>query len=105
VCHDVEFRRGTYGLPWDPKRQVQTAEVVIDGISLKERFTAVGSTGVAIPVGEEVAADLAIWGPDALEESDAPEGFCPCSHLRLHRLWVRRELRANQLRRRHRRVE
>ena len=74
--HDIEFRRGTYGLPWDPEKQVETVEVVIDGVPLSERFEAAGSSGIAILVGD-ITADLAMWGPDSLDESPAAEGFVP----------------------------
>ncbi len=73
----IEFRRGTYPLPWAPENHVQTIEVVIDGVSLSERFAEVGSSGYAILADEEVATDLGIWGPGPVEEWDAPEGFVP----------------------------
>jgi hypothetical protein len=77
VRNAIEFRRGTYGLPWDPERHVQTVEVVIDGMTLSARFEAEGSTGVAMLVGDDVTADLAMWGPGPVARSEARDGFVP----------------------------
>ena len=73
----IEFRHGTYELPWDPEHHVPTVEVVIDRLSLSERFMAAGSAGFAVLVGDEVTADLRTWGSDPPVESEAPEGFVP----------------------------
>jgi hypothetical protein len=73
----VEFRRGTYALPWEPDRFVQTVVVVIDGLSLSEHFLAARSEGFAVLLGDEVTSDLGIWGPNPPAELEAPEGFVP----------------------------
>ena len=75
--NSIEFRRRTCELPWDPGHVVPTVEVVIDGRTLSEHFMAAGSAGSAVLLGDDVTAELGLWGPDAPAGSQAPEGFVP----------------------------
>jgi hypothetical protein len=77
VRNVIEFRRGSYPLPWDRDRLVKTVVVVIDGDSLSEHFLAAESEGFAVLLGDETATDLGIWGPNPPIETEAPEGYLP----------------------------